>query len=218
MLVLVTACLLTHRYFILQQAGGGSCGECLLTVMSAAAIMGMVKNALLPIWPEDKKSLREHCTKHWLDSAGKKHDPMMSVKEYKEKPVSFLHKYCRHYTPEPAEQERLLRDIPRTMAHLVDPNTGLEVFREDGPTVKALENLIELVQAGKLQGTDIMSACGTRWTRTGSCQLLDSRQLLLLCNAAMCITVLLQCRTLHYVLAAYVWSASVPCLAQAERQ
>lgn len=47
---------------------------------------------------------------------------------------------------------RELRKIPELFEHLSDPSTGALVFREGGPAMKALENLIILVKSGKLSG------------------------------------------------------------------
>ncbi len=118
----------------------------------AAIIIGLVKKATLPIWDPDREQLRRHCTKPWVDKDGKRHSPMMSHHAFAQKPVAFYHKYFRHYTPPPYVIETALRKIPTLFAHLSDPGTGVLVFREGGPAMKALENLILLVKSGKLSG------------------------------------------------------------------
>uniref|UniRef100_A0A383VCY3 Uncharacterized protein n=1 Tax=Tetradesmus obliquus TaxID=3088 RepID=A0A383VCY3_TETOB len=91
-------------------------------------IIGMVKNALLPIYEEDRRKLREYCTKEGC-GIGLKKDKQAA----------------------PAEQERRLRSIPAQFPHLRDPSSpGQLLFREGGPVLKALEQLILLVRAGKL--------------------------------------------------------------------
>lgn len=126
----------------------------------------MVKNALLPIYDEDRRRLRDYCTKAGCGMGLKKQvkqkdgsykevlkPPMMTMAEFAKKPASFFHKYCRHTTPSPEEQESRLRGIPDQFAHLKDPSSpGQLLFREKGRVLKGLEQLILLVRAGKLQG------------------------------------------------------------------
>jgi hypothetical protein len=142
---------------------------CLLCA-PAAIIIGMVKNALLPIWDEDRVALRKYCTtqgcglglthqKNVKQKDGTvqvvtelKHE-LMKRAEFNKKPASFFHKYCRHYTPPKDEQEKRLRQIADTFAATSDPTSpGQLLFRVGGPVLKGLEQLIVLVQAGKLQG------------------------------------------------------------------
>lgn len=69
----------------------------------AAIIIGMVKNALLPIYEEDRRKLREYCTKEGCGIGLKKDKqaggraakselkaPLMSPAEFNQKPVSFF--------------------------------------------------------------------------------------------------------------------------------
>lgn len=132
----------------------------------AAIIAGMVKNAILPIWAPDRQQLRQHCTKPWMDKDGKQRGPMMTASTFAQKPVAFFHKYCRHYTPEPDEMVRRLQDIPTVFGHLNDPSTGQLVFREDGPAMKALQNLINLAASGKLTG-GLVKLCSRVHCRLG---------------------------------------------------
>jgi hypothetical protein len=117
---------------------------CLPLLLLAAAIIGMIKNALLPIYEPDRRELREYCTKAGCGmgvmvpdkrTGGQKlKPPMMSVAEYAKKPASFAHKYCRHWTPSIEEQLRRLDDIPKMFAALRDPSApGELLFREGGP-------------------------------------------------------------------------------------
>lgn len=143
---------------------------CVVVCAFAAIIIGMVKNALLPIDYASRKALREYCTK---DGCGmgvtvtkKEKQPdgtfvekqvlkkaLMSAAEFAEKPAAFAHKYCWHHTPSPEQQERSLRAIPEQFVATMDPSCpGKRLFREGGPVMKALEQLILLVRAGKLQG------------------------------------------------------------------
>jgi hypothetical protein len=142
----------------------------LLLCAPAAIIIGLVKNALLPIWDEDRTALRKYCTtrgcglglmqqKNVKQKDGTSQvvtelkPPLMKPAEFNKKPTSFFHKYCRHNTPPKAEQERRLRQIPDTFAATSDPTSpGQLLFRAGGPVLKGLEQLILLVQAGKLQG------------------------------------------------------------------
>lgn len=118
----------------------------------AAIIIGLTKKATLPIWEPDRKQLRDHCTKPWVDKDGKKRSPMMTHQTFAQKPIAFFHKYCRHYTPPADVIEKELRKIPTQFQHLSEPSTGALVFREGGPAMRALENLILLVKSGKLSG------------------------------------------------------------------
>lgn len=134
----------------------------------------MVKNALLPICEEDRTALRKYCTtpgcgmgltrqKNVKQKDGtvevvtELKPELMKRAEFNKKPASFFHKYCRHYTPPAAEQERRLRQIADTFAAASDPSSpGQLLFRVGGPVLKGLEQLILLVQAGKLQGGHCM--------------------------------------------------------------
>jgi hypothetical protein len=135
----------------------------LLVLLNAAAIIGMIKNALLPIYEPDRVDLRAYCTKAGCGMGLKVLDkktgqmklkpPMMSAAEFANKPASFAHKYCRHWTPSIEEQLRRLDDIPRYFAALRDPSApGELLFREGGPVLKAFNNLKDTVRSGKLQG------------------------------------------------------------------
>ena len=153
--------------------------------MFAAIIRGLVKNALLPVYDKDRRRLRDYCTKPGCGMGvkvkkkqkqpdGSKIEvevlkpPYMTAAEFGNKPASFVHKYCRHTTPAPEEQERRLRDIPSLFAHLRDPSSpGQLLFREGGPVLKALEQLILLVRAGKLQGGHQPCPCVYMMTLAG---------------------------------------------------
>lgn len=79
--------------------------------------------------------------------------PMYKPADYNNLPPHFQQKYCRRYTPAPAEQERRLRDMVDMYSYIKDPRCpGQLLWREGGPLVKALEQVITLVRAGKLQG------------------------------------------------------------------
>lgn len=140
----------------------------------------MLKKALLPVYEPDRRKLRDYVTKPGCGQGVPKKNiqlkegekarpdqlraPMMTPAEFAKKPMAFIHKYCRHYTPSPAEQERKLREIPVELAGLKDPSSpGQLLFREGGPVLKALEQLIVLVRAGKLQGERTMRANGSAW-------------------------------------------------------
>jgi hypothetical protein len=144
----------------------------------AAIIVGLLKSSLLPIQDDDRKALRVYCTTAGcgMGVTVKKNvkkkvtcddgsivevevveqvlkPAMMTAADFAKKPSAFLHKYCMHHTPDPAEQERRLRDIPTLFPRLMDPSSpGQLLFREGGPVLKALEQLILLVRDGKLQG------------------------------------------------------------------
>jgi hypothetical protein len=149
-----------------------------VTVAVLCAYAAIIKSSLLPIHEGDRKALRVYCTTAGCGmgvTVKKKvkkkvtcddgsivevevveevlKPAMMSPAEFAKKPSAFLHKYCMHHTPDPAEQERRLRDIPALFPGLMDPSSpGQLLFREGGPVLKALEQLILLVRDGKLQG------------------------------------------------------------------
>jgi hypothetical protein len=153
----------------------------------AAIIVGLLKSAVLPIYEEDRRRLRDYCTKPGcgmgvkVKKKVKQKDgtfvveevlkpPLMTVAEFGKKPASFFHKYCRHVTLTPAEQERRLRDIPALLSSVRDPSTpGQLLFREGGPVLKALEQQILLVRAGKLQGGHANGAGGLAFFTAGWC-------------------------------------------------
>lgn len=50
------------------------------------------KAALLTIYQPDREKLRKHCTES--TEGTRKGKPMMSLQQFREKPVHFFYKYC----------------------------------------------------------------------------------------------------------------------------